>query len=97
MQKGKKAVAAYRERQAKSGFVRLEVKARPKHRALLRKIAQVIADDPKQAERFEATVAAAGGAGSGKSLLESLGSDDWDPSWDDLVKRDRSLPRRVKL
>jgi hypothetical protein len=93
-----KAVSAHRKRQARRGFVRVEVQARRSDADLIRDVARALADDPARRDPIRAAISAAPAIKTGADLLgalacEALSGDEFDT----LFERDKSSAREVDL
>ena len=91
------AIAAYRKRLARRGFVRVEVSARSSDVDLIRQVARALAEDPARRETVQAAIGVARPAKSGKDLLTALACEALPDDVDALFERDRSLLREIEL
>jgi hypothetical protein len=100
MTKAATAVTAHRKRQRQRGLVRVEVSVPERDADIVRRLAAALRGAPEDAER--ARVAVANASGRKVSTLYDLvarpdGDAGLDALLDEILTRDRDLPRDVEL
>jgi hypothetical protein len=91
-----RALRNHRVRQRRQGFKRLELKVHGRDAALFRHIAAMLRSEGPEAERIRDLIRDAVQP-RGRTLMDMIACDLPDDAFDEILARDRSLPRRVKL